>query len=379
MVADLTGACSPNYTDSPQGAQARIDLQNAQGGIAGHPIKLIYKDSQCSYTSDAAAVNILISKGVLGIITSGSFSLAGTKIEAKAGVPESAVCPCSPDYAHQPYRNLFAYGGIAAPTIFNKLTYTNTVAAQFLKNLGAKKMAGLGYGIAPASVDAVKEVFAAAKTVNGPTQCYTDYSVPFGNVDFTAQALQIKASGCDAVTGAFVESSDIALAQAIQNQGIKPIQLYFTGYDQALLNNPAAKSAFQGVYALTGGPNFTDPNAATQSMMATLSKYDPSYKGGIPDLGLWGSYVATDLLIKGMLLAGANPTRSEVIDSLRNVDSYNAGGLLPTTVSFRNFGTPAMIPQRQCSWVMQLVGSRFVTYGGAPICGQPVGVPGLAS
>jgi branched-chain amino acid transport system substrate-binding protein len=376
-VGDLTGVCSSTYADGPGGAEARVDLQNAQGGVDGHPIKLVVQDTTCTPTGEALAVELLISKHVTGIITATSFSSAGVKLEYNAGIPESATCACSAQYSQLPYTNLFSYNGIGSPTVFNGLTYTNTVIAQFLKDVGVTKLAGFGYGIAPASFDTVKEIFAASKTINGPTECYTNYSVPFGGVDFTADGLALKAANCNGVTAAFVESSDVALAEEVKTQEIQATQLYFTGYDEDVANNPQARASFQNVYAAQGGPNFTTPNAATQSMVATLKQYDSKYSGGIPDFGLWGSYIATDLMIKGLELAGPNPTSASVISNLRNLDSYNGEGTLPTTVSLQHFGTPAMIPKTQCEYFMQLVGSQFVVYKGQPICGSPLGVPGL--
>jgi hypothetical protein len=49
-----------------------------------------------------------------------------------------------------------------------------------------------------------------------------------------------------------------------------------------------------------GAANFSQPNPATKAMLATLTKYDKSYSGGIPDLGLYGSWLSADLMIKGL-------------------------------------------------------------------------------
>ena len=43
-------------------------------------------------------------------------------------------------------------------------------------------------------------------------------------------------------------------------------------------------------------------------------------------------------MIKGLELAGRNPTRSSFISNLRKLSKYNAGGLLPNSVSFTHFG-----------------------------------------
>jgi hypothetical protein len=125
------------------------------------------------------------------------------------------------------------------------------------------------------------------------------------------------------------------------------------------------------------GINFTTPNAATQGMLDALKKYDPHYKGGLPDFGLYGSYLAADLMIKGLQVAGPNPTRASFIQDLRQVTDYTAGGILPGPTSFANFGTKAMLPQTGCSYFFQLQNpGGFVAYNaGKPICGKliPIG------
>ena len=107
-------------------------------------------------------------------------------------------------------------------------------------------------------------------------------------------------------------------------------------------------------------------------MLNAFKKYDPGYTSSdIPDLGLYGSYIAVDLMIKGLQSAGKNPTRSGFINNLRQVSNYNAGGILPSPVTFKGFGTLAMIPTTGCTYVVQLKSGKFVVAnGGAPVCGK---------
>jgi hypothetical protein len=110
-------------------------------------------------------------------------------------------------------------------------------------------------------------------------------------------------------------------------------------------------------------------------MYSNLEKYDSSYKAGtMPDFGLWGSYIAADLMIKGRQGAGANPSRQSFITNLRKVTNYDAGGLLPSPTSFANFGTPDMIPSTACEYFVQLKAGKFVPGVGSDrrICGQRI-------
>jgi hypothetical protein len=111
-------------------------------------------------------------------------------------------------------------------------------------------------------------------------------------------------------------------------------------------------------------------------MLDTLKKYDSHFSGGIPDLGLYGSYLAMDLMIKGLQVAGTNPTRESFISNLRQVTNYDAGGILPSPTTFANFGTKSMLPETYCTYVFQLKSpGGFVTYnGGKPMCGKLISI-----
>ncbi|HUZ09204.1 MAG TPA: ABC transporter substrate-binding protein, partial [Acidimicrobiales bacterium] len=68
-VTDLTGVASSTFADGAGGAQARIDLQNAQGGVNGHKLKLVVEDDQSSPTVNKTASQDLVqNKGAFGVI-----------------------------------------------------------------------------------------------------------------------------------------------------------------------------------------------------------------------------------------------------------------------------------------------------------------------
>lgn len=241
--------------------------------------------------------------------------------------------------------------------------------AKFLKGKGISKMAGLSYGISPSAQRSVNQMLTAMKRIGVPT-CYNNSSVPFGAVDFTASALAIKNAGCNGVHAAFVDASDIALSSSVKQAGIKAVQYYYEGYDQTVLNSPTALTALNGNY-FPSGFNFITPNSATQTMLNNLAKYDSGFqKGDIPDLGLFGSYIAADLMIFGLQYAGSNPTRQSFITNLRKVTNYTGSGLFAATpVSFTNFATVKMLPKQACSYYVQLKGTKFVlANGGKTIC-----------
>jgi len=370
-ISDLTGVASSTFADGVGGAQARIDLQNAHGGVNGHPLKLVSEDDQSSPTvNNTAGQDLVTNKGAFGIIDFSALAFGGTKYLQQQGIPVVGGGFDGPEWDQQPNTNMFSWDPlvdepIGSPPVY----YGSTAFADILKGIGGTKAAGFAYSISQSSQQSIRVVFGGG----GVNKCLENFTVPFGGVDFTATALQIKSSGCNAVVGSFVDASDVALAQAVKNAGITAQQVYFTGYDQGVLDSASARAALSGTYE-EGAANFSQPNTATKAMLASLTKYDTSYTGGIPDLGLYGSWFSADLMIKGLLLAGANPTRAGFISKLRKVTSYNAEGILPTSVGFTGFGTAGSVPKTICVYFMHLQGKSFTPYKGAVTCGKRIAV-----
>jgi branched-chain amino acid transport system substrate-binding protein len=373
-ITSVTGDASSTFADGPAAAEARIDAINAAGGIDGRKVKLIVADDQSTPAANATAAEDLVqNKKVFAVIDYSSFTFGGAPYLQKEGIPVVGYEFDGPEWAEQPYTNMFSFTP-PVETPFDGKYYTYTYTGKFLKDIGVTKVGGLGYGISPSSQESIKAMFASAAT-DGITKCYENESVPFGGVDFTATALALKSSGCNGVVGSFVDSSDLALSGAVKNGGITAKQLYFTGYDQDVLATSAARSAFNGSYVQT--PILFNPSIpGVATMFGNLKQYDSSYKAGtIPDFGAYGSYLAADLLITGLKDAGQNPTRASFIANLRKVTSYTAGGVLPSPTSFANFGTVASLPKTSCDYFVQLQGTKFVeaTPGGKSICGSLVG------
>jgi len=370
-ITSRTGVASSTFADGPAAAQARIALQNAQGGVDGRKLVLVPVDDQSSPAQDQTAAQELVqTKNVFGIIDFSPFTFGGATYLSKQHVPVTGFGFDGPEWAEPQSINMFSWSPLVDTPIQGS-EYGYTTDAQVLKSLGVTKLAGLSYGVSNSSQTSIKALYTAAEQV-GISKCYDNSSVPFGGVDFTAAVLAIKQAGCNGVVGSFVDSSDIALSGALKQAGLNNVkQMYFTGYDSQILSSPSARAAFAGSYvAVSFDPASTKPGV--QAMYNTLKQYDPQYKAGsIPDLGLYGSYISADLMIYGLEKAGQNPTRASFQDNLRQVSSYDAGGLFPSPIGFTGFGTPAMLPQQSCSQFASIQGNQFVPFqGGQLVCGK---------
>jgi len=276
-----------------------------------------------------------------------------------------------PEWGQEPYSNMFTF---VPPyyTSFDGKYYINDNIVRFLKSIGVKKLAGLAFGISQSSAQNIKGTFAAAQNL-GIENCYQNLSVQFGQTSFTTEALAIQQKGCDGVLAAMVDSSDVGLAAALTQGGSKAKQFYYTGYDQGVLDDSNAATALEGAY-FSAAPSFSNPPPGTKAMLKALNKYGAKTTG-IPPLGVWSSYQAADVMIKGLEVAGENPTRQSFITELRKVSNYDGNGLFSPPVNFTGFGTSAMLPQKACQDFVQLKNGKFVTVK-KNVCGKLISYGG---
>jgi branched-chain amino acid transport system substrate-binding protein len=368
-VTDETGAGAAENASSPAGFEARLALQNAQGGVHGHKLVPLVIDDQTSPSQIATAVQEADSKA-FGIVSQSPLMFLAAKYPHSAGVPVTGTYDDGPEWGTQPYTNMFA----SDEGSVNPKYPVNTEIGDFLKAHGGTVLGSYGYGISPSSARAAIATGDSFKHAGGKVGV-VDTSIPFGSVAFTTVALAAKQAGINAMVPAMDANSNYALAQALAQAGVKlKATLYATGYEPDVINSPAW-STLQGSYFFSPFRPWDLPNAGTQQMQAAMEKYANFTKAQFPTFGQYEAWAGADLMIKGLEMAGANPTQAAVIHDLRGLTSYNANGLLPQTINYSTiFGHD--LP-KTCAWVMQAQKNGFTPVSSSPVCGTDI--PGTAT
>ncbi len=358
MLTDLTGVASSTFADTADGAAARFAAQNAQGGVNGRTIRLVTADDASSPAGASTAAKVLVAqKHVFGVVAVSALVFGGSPYLNQQGVPVTGSALDGPEWYTQPNTNMFNIEGAGSP---HYPAYT--AQGLFYKSLGVHKISFVASNT-PSSTRGIDQAIKSAQAA-GLGTC-ADAVVPLGAVDFTGVALAIKQAGCDAAECSCVLSSSLALSSALQNLGLTIPSVFDAGPAQDVLSSAATIKAAQGAYfpaqAFYSGSGY-------DAFIAGLKQYDPKYKTGLPDLGLIDGWQAADLFIKGLQVAGQNPTRQSFISNLRQVSSYDAGGLRPAPVSFQNFGQPAA---QGCFIYLKFQTSGYTPYpaDGKPFCG----------
>jgi branched-chain amino acid transport system substrate-binding protein len=343
-------------------------VANAEGGVNGHKLVPLVIDDQSNPSSIATAVQEADSRA-LGIVSQSPFFFLAAKYPNQQGVPVTGTYDDGPEWGTQPYANMFAsdVGSV------NPKYPVNTQIGNFLKSQGATVLGSYGYGISPSSTRATIANADSFKHVGGKVGVL-DTTVPFGSVDFTSTALVAKQNKVNAIVPALESSSNFALAEALKQSGVKFKALFATGYQSDIINSPVW-STVQGDWLLSLFRPWSLPNTGTEQMQAAMEKYEHFSKTDFPSFGQYEAWVGADLMIKGLQMAGASPTRATVINDLRSIKSYNANGLLPQSINYSTiFGHD--LPE-QCTWILQAQSNGFRPVSAKPFCGTDL--PGTST
>jgi branched-chain amino acid transport system substrate-binding protein len=364
-ISSLSGPGASQDGSSPAGFNARIALQNAQGGVNGHKLVPLVIDDQTSPSIIATAVQDAISKGAFGIVSQSPLFFIAAKYPQQAGIPVTGSYDDGPEWGQQPYTNMFASDEGSVDPKYP----VNTLIGSFLKQHGGTVIGSYGYGISPSSARSAISTARSFQRAGGKVGVL-DTSIPFGGVDFTSAALTAKSHNVNAMVPAMDNNSNYALATALTQAGVKLKSVVFaTGFEPAVVKSPTW-ATLQNYYFLSLFRPFALPNAGTRQMAAALQKYEHFGKSQFPTYSQYESWTGADLMIKGLQMAGKNPTRAAVIKDIRSIKSYNANGLLPQPINFSTiFGHD---PAQECTWMMQAKTKGFVPVSSKPFCGKDI-------
>ncbi|MGH8996262.1 MAG: ABC transporter substrate-binding protein [Acidimicrobiales bacterium] len=365
FISSLTGRAGSQFSQSPLGFKARVALQNAHGGVNGHKIVPLILDDQTSPTEIATAVQDAISKGAFGIVSDSPLFFLAAKAPQEQGIPVTGGSFDGPEWGTQPYTNMFASD---TGSIDPKYPVSTAIGA-FLKQHGGTVIGSYGYQISPSSSRSAIGTVDSFEHVGGKVGVL-DTSISFGSVDMTTIALQAKQAGVNAVYAGMDDNSNFALAQALKDAGVKVKALVFpTGFEPEVVNSPAWPS-LQGDYFSTGFRPVQLPDSGTQQLVSALQKYEHVAPAKFPAFSIYEGWLGTDLMLKGLQLAGPNPTRAKVIKDLRSLKGYTANGILPQPINYSTiFGHN--LP-KGCGWYMVARKNGFVAVSSQPTCGADI-------
>jgi branched-chain amino acid transport system substrate-binding protein len=374
FISSETGVASPNFVGADKGCKARIDAENAKGGVNGRKIDLTEVDDKSSTNQDAAK-DLVQNEGAFVVVNDSPFAFQTYRFMNDSGVPMIGGGFDGSYYYDPGNENIISSLGDGTPIP----GITSDTVTRLMKQLGVKKVASIGYGISPSSSETAKATVDYAAKAVGLKPGYLNTTVDFGSTDVGPIVLGIKNSGSDGAYLPLDSNTNFAIVQQLQQNGVKmKANVLATGYSQTLLDQPIAKTitpndVLQSSYKPIelGGP-------AIKTFTSNLKKYGGVT--GVPNYGVYTGYITCDMVITGLKNAGKNPTHQGFVDGLRksNGGIYNEAGLTckPIDLSYAHYGKISATPA--CIYYVQVKNGKFVPYnGGKPITGKVVGDPAI--
>jgi len=363
-----TGAAGSTFKNSGKACKARIDAENAKGGVNGRKINMDIIDDASSGANLTATQDLVKNRNVFAVVNNSSFAFLAYRYMLDQGVPMIGGGFDGTYYGVKGNEKILSGLGNAAP--FNGLGYDNTT--KVMKQLGASKASAVAYGASPSSTASANTTMDYGAPAAGLKPVYTNTTVDFGSTDVGPIVLGIKNSGADAAYLPLVAASNFAIIQGLQQNGVKMKAIVMpTGYGQDLLDAPIASTLGpEDVLFQTYKPvELKTPE--TKAFQANLKKYGGLT--GVPDYGVYTGYITCDLAITALKAAGKNPTRTQFVDGFRKLGTYDQAGLAcaPINVDLASYGKA---PAKGCAYYIQVKNGKFVVMNkGKPIFGDLVG------
>ncbi|TMK54923.1 MAG: ABC transporter substrate-binding protein [Actinobacteria bacterium] len=367
-----TGIASSTFLNAGKTFKARIDRQNAHGGVNGRKIDATIVDDESAHNGDVEK-DLVQNKHVFVLVNNSSFAFTSWRFMIENNVPMVGGGYDGNEYSLPGNEILFnAILGNGSP-IYG-LPYTTL--PKLFKKMGATRIGVFAYGASPSSSAAGQNLQKYAVPDAGLKAVYTNTNVDFGTTDVGPLVLGLKNANADGVYLPMVANTNIAVLSAAAQNGLKfKSAVLATGYGQPLLDQPVAKTLGPEVVLAQGFAPVELKTKATKQFMADRKKY--AGLTGVPDFGEYMGYITGELLVLGLEHAGNPPTRKGFVDGLHQLGSFDWAGMAcqPIDISLTNYGKS---PQTQCSWYMQIKNGKFVAFpkNGKPWRGKLIPIPG---
>ena len=234
FITDATGPMQGTFRDTWVGFKLFVDDLNANGGIKGRKIDLVFKDVQSDTQKSVNAVHELKAAGVSGIagLAVSSTHTATYAAAEQYGLPVVVGYPPNfPNVLDPADKNVFGAGDV--------FTVSNQITGKIARDLipQGKKLACVAFQ-APGSILSCETTRASAKAQGFEAEVFI---VPQNQRDFRPVVESIVKFGPDLITDCFGQSHFIGLIPALGAAGFKGVYLsYETG-----IGDPVKRKALE--------------------------------------------------------------------------------------------------------------------------------------
>ena len=340
MALGETGGSSSNQKFSRPVAEAWAEhVNSALGGIDGHPVNLVIKDTKSDGATGAAVVRELVEQDNALVLLS-----VDAASEAAYG-----------EYTQQ--QNVpvigMGYNPTTWPALPNWFATSTTTPAVVQEQFVAAKEVGATKWAAVACIEVAS--CAAAQPLYEPAAAQVDIelggslSASTNAPNYTAECLQLINEGVDFIQLNIAPAAGTKIVADCQRQG-------YTGWFGASAGAVVASNFADPAIRLAGGLNGFPWFADAEPVQAFRDAMDSAGVTEYQDPTSTAVWAALELFRTAMADASDEPTRDEVFQAYYGLQDEDLDGLLPQGVTFTE-GQPS--PPVSCFWVYTLEDGEF--------------------
>lgn len=347
-VSSVTGPISAAAQYFPVGIKAWAAYVNANGGIDGHPVQVVYADDKSDATTEAADFQqIANANHPVAFVGVGTFDPAGAeaflqaqKIPVVGGQLADPIWDTSPMF--------FPEG-----TSLNAVYYGMAAAAK------GKKI-GVVYCVETPECSASAKIIGKAAPLTGATVTYSQ-SYSLTTPDFTASCLAAKAAGVTNMIVLFDEPNILRYAADCAQQGFEPTYEW-----EGLLptDKTASATAMKGAVTIQTNYPWFDSSGAGATFHQAMAKYEPGEPIQASTMQAWASGILFQTAATQVLTSGQPLTSATLITALNSLKNETLGGLSGSL----SFSATAPKATQNCWFEATSNGSQWTASGASAQC-----------
>jgi ABC-type branched-subunit amino acid transport system substrate-binding protein len=320
ITGDPTGSGNKNKA-AFDGVQAYFNYLNSTGGIYGRKLVLVSKRDDALANNRTEVQGLISQDNVFAVLPVNVDLFSGADLLAQNHVPTfgwNINAEWGSENNPSP-ANLFGEDGS-----FTCFTCTQPGAAVWLpKKLNLKRVGIIAYSV-PQSKGACQGTESSIRKFGTAQVAFVDYSVSFGNADYSAQVSQMAKNKVDYVVPCLDGNGVVSLSREMLKQGLHAVQVLPNAYNADYVKANAQFLNGNYVYTIFA-PFETRP---LPSGLALYMKWLKKSGGTQNENSVYG-WLNADLFVAGLRGAGPNFTRQKLVDAINAMKSYTAGGILP--------------------------------------------------
>jgi branched-chain amino acid transport system substrate-binding protein len=328
-IADLSGPTGDVGTPYSEGVRGYVEWRNAQGGIAGRPIELLWEDYQYDVAVAERLYSDYVARGVVAIQGWGTADTEALRSRVNADEIPFISASYSEELTH------------AANTPYNFVVATSysdqlRIALRWVHEQDPGAEVAVFHHDSPFGTSPVADGEAYIEQ-NGLDLGYQVYVMPGGATDFVGELRRVQDSGVGYIIVQNVESPAAVLARDIGDQGLD-VQMILLNWAGGELFLDLAGDAAEGAVSVQPWAPVAHQSAGQDDARSYLDEQGEELRSLHYTQGWWKMALLADA-IEAVIDAGDEVTGPAIKDALSVIDNFSTQGVsLPMTLTPRDDG-----------------------------------------